>query len=211
MQWNPYLALDGRCKEAFKFYEKCLGGKIVAMIPYVDTLAKEHMPASTGARIMHARLVLGDQVLVGCDAHPEMPYDGIRGCDVAVQVETPGQRHESVVFEAVMDTVEVRRKSGQIRRRPLRLAGDKAHSNRRIRRWLARRKVQAVIARPDDQRARLDGRSGPFDSEQYRRRNVVERLIGRLKGCRRVATRYEKLAVNFLAMLKLALIALYLE
>jgi transposase len=127
-------------------------------------------------------------------------------------IVTPGQRHESVLFEAVMDTVEVRRKSGQIRRRPLRLAGDKAYSNRRIRRWLARRMIQAVIARPDDQKARLTERAEEsFDREQYRRRNMVERLIGRLKECRRVATRYEKLAVNFLAMLNLALIALYLE
>jgi PhnB protein len=39
---------------------KCLGGKIVAMIAYGDTPAKEHMPADTGARIMHARIVLGD-------------------------------------------------------------------------------------------------------------------------------------------------------
>lgn len=91
MKWNPYLALDGRCKEAFEFYEKCLGGKIVAMIGYGDTPAREHVPANTGARIMHARLVLGDQVLMGCDAHPEMPYDGIRGNDVAVQVETPAE------------------------------------------------------------------------------------------------------------------------
>jgi transposase len=126
-------------------------------------------------------------------------------------VVTPGQRHESVVFEAVMDTVEVRRKSGRSRRRPLRLVGDKAYSNRRIRRWLARRKIKAVIARPDDQRVRLGRRAEAFDAERYRRRNVVERLIGRLKECRRVATRYEKLAVNFLAMLKLALIALYLQ
>jgi transposase len=40
---------------------------------------------------------------------------------------------------------------------------------------------------------------------------VVERLIGWLKECRRVATRYEKLAVNFLAMLKIALIVRYLN
>ena len=91
MRWNLHLAFDGRCKEAFEFYEKCLGGKVVAMIPYADTPAKEHMPADTGARIMHARFVLGDQVLMGCDAHPAMPYDGIRGCDVAVQVETPAE------------------------------------------------------------------------------------------------------------------------
>ncbi|MFO0877604.1 MAG: VOC family protein [Gemmataceae bacterium] len=91
MQWNPHLVFDGRCKEAFEFYERTLGGKVTAMIPYSDTPARDHMPASTGSRIMHARLALNDQVLMGCDAHPEMPYDGIRGCDVAMQVSSPAE------------------------------------------------------------------------------------------------------------------------
>ncbi len=86
MRWNPYLAFDGRCKEAFELYERCLGGKVVSMVRYVDTPAGEHMPPDTGDRIMHARLVLGDQVLMGCDAHPAMPYDGIRGNDVAINL-----------------------------------------------------------------------------------------------------------------------------
>ena len=45
----------------------------------------------------------------------------------------------------------------------------------------------------------------------YRRRSVVEQCIGWLKECRRVCTRYEKLARNFLAMLKLAIIQRYLK
>ena len=94
MKWNPYLVFDGRCKEAFEFYERSLGGKLVAMIPYADTPAREHMPASTGGRIMHARLVLSDQTLMGSDAHPEMPYDGIKGCDVAVQVNTADEAEQ---------------------------------------------------------------------------------------------------------------------
>jgi PhnB protein len=95
MRWNPHLTFDGRCKEAFEFYERCLGGKVVAMIPYGDTPAREHVPAGTEARIMHARIVLGDQVLMGCDAHPDgsggMPYEGVKGCDVAVQVKTAAE------------------------------------------------------------------------------------------------------------------------
>ena len=101
MQWNPYLAFDGRCKEAFGFYERCLGGKIVAMIPYGDTPAKEHVPAGTEARIMHARLILGDQVLMGGDAHPLMPYEGIKGCSVAVQVKTPDEAER--LFKALAE------------------------------------------------------------------------------------------------------------
>lgn len=44
-----------------------------------------------------------------------------------------------------------------------------------------------------------------FDREAYRLHKVIERCVGWLKECRRVATRYEKLAVNYLAMLKLAM------
>jgi PhnB protein len=107
MKWNPHIAFNNQCKEAFEFYEKCLGGKIVAMIGYVDTPAGEHMPANTGARIMHARLVLGDQVLMGCDAHPEMPYDGIRGCDVAIHVETPAEAERLFAALAEGGTVQM--------------------------------------------------------------------------------------------------------
>src|SRR5262249_46341727 len=66
---------------------------------YGDTPAKEHVPAGTEARIMHARIVLGDQVLMGCDAHPDTPYEGVKGCDVADQVgtadEPPGRRRRA--------------------------------------------------------------------------------------------------------------------
>lgn len=49
-----------------------------------------------------------------------------------------------------------------------------------------------------------------FDKVAYRKRNVVERLINRLKQFRRIATRYEKRAVNYLAMLTIAAITLWL-
>jgi PhnB protein len=91
MKWNPHLAFDGRCKEAFEFYERCLGGKIVAMLGYADMPNAQDVPADMRGRIMHSRIVLRDQVLMGCDAHPDIPYEGIRGCDVAVQVETPAE------------------------------------------------------------------------------------------------------------------------
>ena len=56
---------------------------------------------------------------------------------------------------------------------------------------------------------RKQGRPPKLDRESYQRRNVVERCIGWLKHARRIATRYEKTAVNFLAMLKLAMIQRY--
>lgn len=108
---------------------------------------------------------------------------------------TAGQAHESKSFEALMNTVKIRR-----RRRPDAVAGDRGYSYPRIRAWLSRRGIEAVIpTRRDQPRAWLD-------RKKYRRRNVVERCIGWLKECRRVATRYEKLATHYLAILKLAMI-----
>ena len=49
-----------------------------------------------------------------------------------------------------------------------------------------------------------------FDKAAYRKRNVVERLVNRLKHFRRIATRYEKRAVNYRAMLTIAAIMLWL-
>ncbi len=49
-----------------------------------------------------------------------------------------------------------------------------------------------------------------FDRVAYRERNVVERLINRLKQYRRIATRYEKRASNYRAMLTIAAILLWL-
>ncbi len=46
----------------------------------------------------------------------------------------------------------------------------------------------------------------PYDKELYKKRNEIERLFGRLKGFRRIATRYDKLDVMFLAFIVFALI-----
>jgi hypothetical protein len=54
------------------------------------------------------------------------------------------------------------------------------------------------------------GRSG-FDKYTYRRRAMIEQCVGWLKVCRRIGTRFEKLAVNFLAMLKRTIIERHLK
>ena len=115
---------------------------------------------------------------------------------------TAGQTHESKSLELVLEAVRIKRPGrGRPRRRPKRLAGDKGYSYRRIRRYLRRRGIKAVIPTRKDQK-----RNPHFDKETYRRRNVVERCVAWLKESRRLATRHEKLAVNFLAMVKLAMI-----
>ncbi|MGB3541472.1 transposase, partial [Rubrivirga sp.] len=74
--------------------------------------------------------------------------------------------------------------------------------------WLRERRVGAVIPERRDQTARRASRPGrplAFDREAYRRRNVVERCVGWLKECRALATRFDKLAVHYLGVLKLAM------
>lgn len=86
------------------------------------------------------------------------------------------------------------------------MAGDKGYSYPTVRKWLRCHAIGAVIAQRSDQIEHHRGRPIEFDKKAYRRRCVIERCIGWLKECRRVATRYEKLAVHFLGMVKLAMI-----
>jgi transposase len=119
---------------------------------------------------------------------------------------TAGQRHEQTVFEPLMETGAVKRVGrGRPRIRPQRVVGDKGYSSTSIRRYLRRRGIGVVIPRRKNERHR-----GPFDRAAYRQRNVAERLVNRLKQFRRIATRYEKRAVNYLGMLTLAAIVLWL-
>jgi transposase len=107
--------------------------------------------------------------------------------------------------------VRVPQRLGRPRTRPLRVAGDKGYSYPRIRRWLREHAIAAVIPQRDDQRQSHRGRPLVFDKDTYRRRSVIECCVGWLKECRAVGTRFEKTAVNFLAMIKLAVIQRYLR
>lgn len=86
------------------------------------------------------------------------------------------------------------------------MAGDKGYSYKRVRSWLRDHRIKPVIPTRDDSDDPNQKRDPAFDKEAYRRRNVIERCIGWLKECRRVVTRFEKLALNFAAMIKLAMI-----
>jgi transposase len=50
-----------------------------------------------------------------------------------------------------------------------------------------------------------------FSPYLYRARNLIERFFNKIKQCRRVATRYDKLAANYLAFIKLASIRIWLR
>lgn len=106
----------------------------------------------------------------------------------------------------MVDSIHIMGGRGRPRSRPDALAGDKAYSAGWSRSWLRGSGIRPVIPTRSDETGEPD-----FDRESYRRRNVVERTIGWLKECRRVATRYEKLAANYAAMITLATILRYLR
>lgn len=119
---------------------------------------------------------------------------------------TVGERHETVVFEQLMAQGAVKRPGGgRPRLRPRRVVADKGYSSAKIRRYLRRRGIRLTIPRKSNEKHR-----GKFDPSLYRQRNQVERCFNRLKQHRRIATRYEKKAENYLAMLTLAAIRMWL-
>jgi len=79
------------------------------------------------------------------------------------------------------------------------LAADRAYDSDALRRLLLARRTTPVI--PNGPRRK---NLHPFDRTAYKRRHLVERAFCRLKGFRRVATRYDKLAANFLSGIALA-------
>jgi PhnB protein len=88
---NSYLMFNGQCKEAFKFYEQCLGGKITDMMTYADSpdaSMSEQMPSEWRNKIMHVGLMVDDQELMGSDNPPgydEKP----QGFSVSINLSDP--------------------------------------------------------------------------------------------------------------------------
>jgi transposase len=116
---------------------------------------------------------------------------------------TAGQNHESKFFIPVLSGINIVDPEGNPVLPDI-ASGDKAFSSEEIRKHLAGKEIVAVIPYKSNEQ----GASLPFDSERYKDRNVIERLFGRIKECRRVATRYEKYAMTYLSMVFLSLIRL---
>lgn len=88
MQLNPYLFFNGQCETAFKFYAELLGGKIIAMMTHAGTPAENQVPPEWREKIIHARIVIGDQLLMGSDAPPGH-FQQPQGFSVSLLVDEP--------------------------------------------------------------------------------------------------------------------------
>jgi transposase len=108
----------------------------------------------------------------------------------------PGQQHETQQALPLLEEATAGPEQ------PAKVAGDKGYSASWLREGLKERGLTPIIAHKKNETARPKR----FDKQTYRRRNIVERCIGNLQWFRRVATRYEKLATHYLAMVTLAII-----
>ena len=124
---------------------------------------------------------------------------------------TPGEAHESTVVEEVLDGADAHLLNDRGKKIPWpkALGGDKGYRASWIDTLLLTLNIQPVI--PSRENEDREARGVAFDRELYRRRNVVERLIGWLKESRRIFSQFEKTAQNFGGMLTLAFIQQYLR
>jgi PhnB protein len=88
MQVHPYLNFNGNCKEAFQFYEKALGGKIEMIQTHEDSPMKDHVPPNWNEKILHARMRIGDTILMASDSPPDA-YRKPQGLYVSLNIEEP--------------------------------------------------------------------------------------------------------------------------
>ena len=87
MRVIPYLSFDGRCREAFEFYAKTLGGEIKDMISHGETPAGEHVPKEWQDKIINAYLIADGAEIMGADTPPNMGEAKMQGFSVSIQIE----------------------------------------------------------------------------------------------------------------------------
>ena len=100
MKLNPYLNFPGTCEEAMNTYAKVLGGEVVAMLAYGDMPGDHPIPDDMRTKIAHARIVIGDQVLMASDSGPER-FKPMQG--VSVTLNIPDQAEAERVYNALVD------------------------------------------------------------------------------------------------------------
>ncbi len=108
------------------------------------------------------------------------------------------QASDASYFEHVMQCVAVPTPTGRPRSRPSIVVADKGYDSQAIRRYCGRRRIKSVIPRralPEGKKRRMKGPRPKLDRVAYRSRNIIERMIGWLKNCRRLAFRFDKLAL----------------
>ena len=87
---NIYLNFRGNCEEAFKAYEKILGGKIIALMKARGSPMESRVEPGFLDKIMHARMKVGDNLIMGSDSPSNMGKVP-QGFAVNIGVDTPAE------------------------------------------------------------------------------------------------------------------------
>jgi len=94
------LTFNGQCEAAFKFYEQCLGGKIVTMLTYRNSPMAEQVSSEWLDKILHTTLNVDDTVLMGCDTPPEH-FQEAKGISVVIGIAEPANAER--IFHALAE------------------------------------------------------------------------------------------------------------
>ena len=122
---------------------------------------------------------------------------------------TAGQAHESTALQDLLNGVELADGESEPVAWPVALAGDKSYRADWIDEYLLEEGMRPVI--PSQENQTREARPVEWDGDAYRKRNIIERLIGWLKESRRIFSRFEKTAKNYAGMIKMAFIQRYLR
>ena len=101
MRLNPYLRFDGQCADAFRFYERVLGGKIEMMMRYGESPMAADMPRESHERIMHCSMAVAGVSLMGADGPPDGCATETKNAAVMLGVDTPEEAER--VFAALSE------------------------------------------------------------------------------------------------------------
>jgi PhnB protein len=109
MKMNTYVNYSGHCEEAFRFYEKHLGGKIVNIFRWSEMPdAAKHTPPGMGNSVLHGRIDIGDTVLMGADVPGAQP---MRSAYLSLAVSSSEEAER--IYAALADGGEVFMKMGE--------------------------------------------------------------------------------------------------
>jgi PhnB protein len=102
MKMNTYVNFAGRCREAFQFYEKHLGGKISMMMTHVQAPDQGKVKPDWKDAVLHARIAVGDTELMGADIPTAQP---MRSAYLSLSMDSDAEAER--VFAALSEGGEV--------------------------------------------------------------------------------------------------------
>jgi PhnB protein len=102
MKFNTYVNFAGKCADAFRFYEKHLGGTIVMMMTHGQAPGQSRVPAELKDTVLHARIAVAGTELMGADIPGAEP---MRSAYLSLSVDSDTEAER--IFSALADGGEV--------------------------------------------------------------------------------------------------------